>query len=350
MDLLEARAEFAPAVTYLNTATFGLPPRSALEVLTRVQEDWRDGLTDAPRFDANVNRARRLFADLVGVPASSVAIGHQASPFVGLVAASVPDGAEVLTVPGEFTSVLFPFLVQGDRGVTVREVPLEQLADEIGSSTYLVAVSAVQSSDGRVADLDAVATACERTGARSLVDLTQAAGWLPVDASRFDWTVTSAYKWLLSPRGSAFLTVRGEGLDEVVPHSAGWYAGEDPWASIYGSPLRLARDARRFDVSPAWHTWVATEASLDLLVSVGRDALHDHAVGLADRFRAGVGLPAGDSAIVSLATVDEVPALLERHRISAAARAGRLRLSFHVSNGPEDADLAAEVLCGHVTG
>lgn len=350
MDLIEARTQFAPAVTYLNTATCGLPPRSVLDALARVQGDWRDGLTDAPAFDADVNRARALFAGLVGVPTSSVAIGHQASPFVGLVAASVPDGAEVLTVPGEFTSVLFPFLLQRGRGVRVREVPMERLAEEITSSTYLVAVSAVQSSDGRVADLDAIATACGRTGARSLVDLTQAAGWLPVDAGRFDWTVTSAYKWLLSPRGSAFLTVAPDRLDEVVPHSAGWYAGEDPWASIYGSPLRLARDARRFDISPAWHTWVATEASLGLLMAVGREALHGHAVGLANRFRAGVGMAPGDSAIVSLATDEEVPGLLERHRISAAARAGRLRLSFHLGNGPEDADLAAEVLSGHVTG
>lgn len=349
MDLAQARAAFAPTLTYLNTATLGLAPRPALEALERVQALWRDGETHAPAFDADVNRARALFATLVGVPASWVAVGHQASPFVGLVAASVPDGAEVLTVPGEFTSVLFPFLTHGGRGVTVREVAPERLAEEVGPTTYLVAVSAVQSADGRVADLDALAAACETHGARSLIDLTQAAGWLPVDASRFDWTVTSAYKWLLAPRGSAFLTVRPERLAEVPPQAAGWYAGEDPWASIYGSPLRLAADARRLDVSPAWHTWVATEASLDLLVSVGAQRLHEHALGLANRFRDAVGLPPGDSAIVSVVADEEVPALLERHRIAASARAGRLRLSFHVSNGPEDADLAAEVLRGHVS-
>jgi len=36
-------------------------------------------------------------------------------------------------------------------------------------------------------------------------------------------------------------------------------AGDDPWSSIYGGPLRLASDARRFDVSPAGHAWRASQ-------------------------------------------------------------------------------------------
>lgn len=186
MDLEQARAEFAQTVTYLNTATMGLPPRSAREALQRTLDEWRDGVVDGPAYDPVVARARGLFGSLVGVPDSWVAIGHQASPFVGLVATTVPDGAEVLTVEREFTSVSFPFLAQAARGVRVREVAPERLVDEITDETYLVAVAAVQSSDGRVADLDALAEACARTGTRSLVDLTQAVGWLPVQAARFD--------------------------------------------------------------------------------------------------------------------------------------------------------------------
>jgi hypothetical protein len=37
-----------------------------------------------------------------------------------------------------------------------------------------------------------------------------------------------------------------------VPLAAGWYAGPDPWTTVYGLPLRLAADARALDVSPAW--------------------------------------------------------------------------------------------------
>ncbi len=349
MDLVDAQAEFSAEGVYLDSATLGLPPGRTVEALRLALDAWQHGTADARAFDDSVRAARDLFAGLVGVPSSWVAIGHQVSPFVGLVAAAVPDGAEVLVAEGEFTSVTFPFLAQVGRGVTVREVPLASISEEVRAATYLVAVSAVQSANGRVADLDALAEACARTGTRSLLDLTQAAGWLPVDATRFDWTVTSAYKWLLAPRGTAFLTARPERWDEVVPHSAGWYAGADRWSSIYGSPLRLAEDARRFDVSPAWHGWVGTEASLGLLSELGTSTLHEHAVGLVNRFRAGVGLGPSDSAIVSLLADAAVPALLAEHGVRGAGRAGRLRLAFHVHNTAAEVDVAVRALRGHVS-
>ena len=92
----------------------------------------------------------------------------------------------MVTPGGEFTSLLFPFLVQQERGVTVREVPLEALADSVGPRTTLVAWSAVQSSDGRLADNDAVVEAAAAVGALTVVDATQATGWLRVPHDRVD--------------------------------------------------------------------------------------------------------------------------------------------------------------------
>ncbi|MFP4635716.1 MAG: aminotransferase class V-fold PLP-dependent enzyme, partial [Nitriliruptoraceae bacterium] len=299
-------------------------------------------------FDAPVEDSRRRFAQLVGVDPSWVAVGPQVSFFVGLVAASLPAGSQVLTAAEDFTSVLFPFHAQHPRGITVREVPLDDLVAAIDDDTSLVAVSAAQSADGRVADLEGLLTATADTDTRVLLDTTQSAGWLPLDASRFHYTITGGYKWLLAPRGTAFMTVQPGLVDELSPVAAGWYAGEDRWTSVYGSPLRLASDARRFDVSPAWHSWVGQAPSLELLLEVGPDRLHRHAVGLAHRFQDAVGLPRHDSAILAMDTDAEVPRLLEEAGIAAATRAGRLRLAFHVSTTTEDVDRAAEVLVGHV--
>lgn len=346
--LAAARAEFEPEVIYLNTTTLGLPPRRSLLALEEALRDWRAGTADARSYDVPVNHARIRYAELVSVDPSAVAIGPQVSMFAGLIAASLPAGSEVLTAEGDFTSILFPFHAQAGRGVTVREVPLERIAEQVTAGTTLVAVSAVQSANGRVADLDAIEAACAQTGTLVLLDTTQAIGWLPVRAGRFAYTVCSGYKWLLAPRGTAFLTVQPSLCDALVPNHAGWYAGEDPWSSIYGSPLRLAADARRFDLSPAWHSWIAAAPSLDLLCEVGRTALHDHALGLAERFRSAVGMPSSDSAIVSAVADDQVAGLMEAAGIVGSVRAGRLRLSFHVSTSEQDADRAAEVLAGHL--
>ena len=341
------RSAFAPVPGYLNAATLGLPPRPVVDAVRRALEDWQAGRNDAAAFDEDVRRSRAAYARLVGAPVADVAVGSQASVLVGMVAQALPDGAEVLTVEGDFASVVFPFLVQADRGVSVRHVPLEALADEVRPGTALVAYSLVQSADGRVADAAAVREAARAAGARTLCDVTQAAGWFPVEAAADDVTVCSAYKWLCSPRGTAFLTVRPDARDAVRPTGAGWYAGRDVWGSTYGPDMTLADDARRFDVSPAWHAWVGTAAALDLLTGVDVREVHAHDVGLADEVRARLGLGPAGSAIVSLPDPDGTRrAALTAAGISVAGRAGKVRLSFHVWNDGADADRAVEVLRG----
>lgn len=333
---------------YVATATCGLPPRPTSTAMGAVLEDWRRGRISAADFDPVIADARSRYARLVGVDPATVAIGHQVSPLVGLVAAAVPDGAEILTVTGEFTSVTFPFAAQADRGVRVREVAPEDLVEAVTATTGLVAVSAVQSSDGAIADLAALAAAADRHGVDVLVDVTQAAGWLPVDASRFAYTVCSAYKWLLSPRGTAFLTVRPDRLDGLRPDHAGWYAGQSPWESIYGLPLRLAADARRFDVSPGWFSWVGTRASLAFLEQIGPQACHRHALAVEAAFARAADLAPGPSAIRSLVADDRVPGILAEAGAVASIRAGRLRLSFHVNNTVAEGEHLGALLRGHV--
>jgi selenocysteine lyase/cysteine desulfurase len=131
----------------------------------------------------------------------------------------------------------------------------------------------------------------------------------------------------------------------VVPHSAGWFAGEDVHASYFGPPLRLAASARRLDVSPAWFSWVATAPALELLEQIGIGAIHAHDLALANRMRAGLGLEPGDSAIVSAAVPGGL-ARLQAAGIEAAERGGRLRTSWHVYNTEADVDRVLNLLAG----
>lgn len=343
LSVAAAQKRFAGVPGYLDTATVGLPPSTTVTALRSAVDDWAAGRGRPVAFDEDVAASRASFAALVGVAPATVAVGANVSSFVGLVAASLPDGAEVVAPEGDFASLLFPFLAQAQRGVGVRLVPFERLADAVGPRTSLVAVSAAQSADGRLADLAAISGAAAAVGARTLVDATQAAGWLPLVASRYDYLVAGGYKWLLSPRGSAFFAVRPDALPAIVPHAAGWYAGEYPWESIYGAPLRLAHDARRLDLSPAWLCWAGAAPSLALLEEVGVEAIHAHDVALADRFRAGLGQAPTGSAIVSLDLADAGERLAAAG-VAVASRAGRTRLSFHLTTTDDDVDLALRAL------
>jgi selenocysteine lyase/cysteine desulfurase len=93
---------------------------------------------------------------------------------------------------------------------------------------------------------------------------------------------------------------------------------------------------------------VGQAASLALLLEVGTAALYQHATRSAQRFCEATGLPFTGSAIVAAEADDRVPALLAEHRIAAATRAARLRLSFHVSTTQADVDHAVAVLAGHL--
>jgi selenocysteine lyase/cysteine desulfurase len=345
LDIAAARAQWRPERAYLNTASYGLPPDCSWRALQAALEDWRGGRTSWEHWGDSAEGARAAFAALVGVAPATVAIGATVSELIGLVAASIPDGARVVAPEIDFASLLFPFLVQQRRGVELRLVEAAELAGAVDASTDVVAFSAVQMATGEVADLDAIEAAARAHGALTVVDATQACGWLPLDASRFDVVACHAYKWLMSPRGTAFMTVRPGPLERIVPAAAGWYAGEDVHASYFGPPLRLASSARRLDTSPAWFSWVATQPALELVARIGVEAIHAHDVGLANRFRAGLGLPNGDSAIVS-ADVPDARARLETAGIVAAERGGRLRASWHVYNTEEDVDAALDALVG----
>ena len=325
---------------YLNTASVGLPTRQTMEACRERLDEWQAGGCAPPSFDADVRRSREAYARIAGTDSALVGIVGQASVVGGMVSVSLEEGATVLCAEEEFTSVTFPFLA--DPRVDVRFVPLAELLDAADGDVDLVAVSAAQSADGRTVDLERLDELSRRHGFRTFVDATQAAGWMTLGSDRFDVTVCHGYKWLCSPRGAGFLTVSEDALDWLRPVNAGWYAGEDPWDAIYGPPLRLASDARSFDVSPAWFSYAGAVPPLELIAELGPEAIGEHSVGLANRFRESVGLEPSNSAIVSVES-DAGPALAEEG-IVVAQRAGKVRLSFYLYNTPEDVDRAADII------
>jgi selenocysteine lyase/cysteine desulfurase len=332
--------QWDPQPGWLNTASYGLPPRRGIEALQAMLAEWRVGAVSWEGWDMSTQRSREAFARIIGVDADDVCVGAQVSQVLAPVAAGLA-GKRFLVPAEEFTSNLFPWIVAG----SVRTAPAASLASHVDSTVDVVAFSLVQSADGYVADYGAVVSAARSHGALVVVDATQACGWLPVDGSLADVVAAGAYKWLMSPRGSAFAYLAPHVRERFVPHAAGWYAGEDVHGSYYGEPLRLAKSARRFDISPSWQVYTGTAPALEVVEEIGVATINAHDVRLANRFREGLGLPAGNSAIVAV----DVPGAgerLKRAGIRAAVRAGRVRASFHIYTTDADVDAALTALTG----
>ena len=356
-DVAWLRDQFATTGGYLNAATCGLPTRSTTEAMARDARRWTTGEVSPVTYHDDVERARDLYAGLVGVRPERVATGSQTSVFAGMIAAGVPDGGEVVVVDGDFSSLVYPFLVQADRPhpmreggrITVRSVPRAELCSSLGENTAAVVFSHSQSACGSLTGIDEVTRAASEVGALTVCDITQSVGWSPVDASAVDVTVCSAYKWMCHPRGVAYMTVSDRAMEALVPVNAGWYAGEVIWDSMYGPAMQLSGRASRFDVSPGWPLWPGAVAALEDFVQVPATQLRDHSVALTNAFRRGMGLDDSDSAIVSLGLPDEAAAAAARAGLTLSQRAGGVRLSFHVWNTQADVEAALEVLTPFVS-
>jgi selenocysteine lyase/cysteine desulfurase len=335
-------AEFAGAEGFLNSPTYGLPPQFLIDALQLVITQWQDGTMEVPSFDDYVRDGRAGYAALAGVPVDSVVMGGNVSGALGLVAAAVPDGSRVATVAGEFTSTTFPFAAQAGRGVTITDLPAADLVSA-AADFDVVTASLVQSANGAVLDVDALRNSVAGTDTLTVIDITQALGWKQADVAWADVTVAAVYKWLLAPRGTAWMSVSDRVSRIMTPHAANWYAGEDPWQTIYGLPLRLADDARRFDVSPTWFSALGAGLTLPWLASLDGAAVEAHALGLANRVRTELALPQQDSAIVSIPIADAADKL-RAAGIRASVRAGAVRVGFHLYNTEDDLDRLLDAL------
>jgi selenocysteine lyase/cysteine desulfurase len=271
------------------------------------------------------------------------------------VAASLPPGR--IVVPAQdFRSNLFPWsprhevvTVPARDGVTRVEDLIEVLDDRVS----LLAVSEVTSREGQRLDLAALRAATDRVGARLFVNLTQSLGVLRFDAERIrpDYFAVHGYKWLLCPRGAAWLVTRPDRLDELQPVAPSWKSTSPPYG--YFGSADLAADAGRCDASPAWFSWIGAMAALRLLGSVDADQVEQHCVGLARDLTertSSIGLrrvtdgPASHIVVLATDQAERIAGRLREGNVRATALGDRVRFGFHYFNNEHDVNTTIRAL------
>ena len=188
--------------------------------------------------------------------------------------------------------------------MTIRTVPFEEIAAEVGPRTRLVACSHVSWVGGAVVDVAAV----KATGVPLLLDAAQALGAVPVDVHSLgcDFYAASGQKWLCGPDGSGCLWVEPERLDELEPPWPGYGTLSDH-VDCLGSGLSDGAPRLDHGFPPAVRS-VWALASLNVLREAGWGWVHERASTLAQRLsdllreRGKTVLPRGNSTLVSWET------------------------------------------------
>jgi selenocysteine lyase/cysteine desulfurase len=140
-------------------------------------------------------------------------------------------GDNVVMPAGEFPSNVYPWLHLQDRGVEVRQVPLnghrvclDRIARACDQRTRIVTASWVGYASGYRLDPKALAQVAHDAGALFFLDAIQGLGVFPLDVedAKVDFLAADGHKWMCGPEGAGVFYVRKEHLARIRAINVGW--------------------------------------------------------------------------------------------------------------------------------
>jgi selenocysteine lyase/cysteine desulfurase len=374
MDWTQVRDEFPVTRRWAFLDHAGVAPISARARQAMV--DWaadvaENGIVAESRWSRRVEEVRALAGRLLNADPRDIAFVKNTSEGIGLVAEGFPwqPGDNVVTAAEEFPANLYPWMNLEARGVNVRMVPsrgprleLDDVRRAVDARTRIVALSFVEYASGFRNDLDGLGKLCRERGIILCVDAIQGLGVLPLDvaATPIDFLSADGHKWLLGPEGAAIFYARREMVDLLHPVGVGWRSVVDCF-SFSRADFRLKPGASRWESGAlAVGAIAALGASLELLLTIGIARVWERVRQLTDYVceqAARVDLtvfssrqPGDKSGIVSIEFPGADPrAAVRRCREEGVVineRGGRLRVSPHCYNVPEEVDRLFAALKG----
>jgi isopenicillin-N epimerase len=235
-----------PEVTFLNHGSFGACPRPVFEDYQRWQltlERQPVAFLDSRRgLKTNLQVAREVLAREMGSDVDNIAQVSNATSGLNIVIQSLPlkAGDEILTTNHEYNALekTWTYIARKTGAkVVVMEVPLpltsgQQFHDAVAAGftdrTRVLFLSHITSATALLFPIESLIAEARRRGAFSVIDGAHAPGQIPLslDALGADFYSGNCHKWLMSPKGSAFIHARPEWhtmLDPLVI-SHGWTA------------------------------------------------------------------------------------------------------------------------------
>lgn len=358
---------------YLNQASLGLMGQPAVSAMhTYLDDIGRHGnmnLTDAEEVGL-FTPLRENAAALMNCPPEQLAIMSSAGEMLSQLPSlfSPPAGCKFISVSTDFPAITRPWIAyaqshdielqfvdeQSDKDLT------EALIENIDERTGVVAVSFVQFSTGTRIDVHRLRQATRQVGAFLVVDVTQAAGAVLIEAKSWqaDIVVCSGYKWLGGQGGVGLAVVAPDFLKQTPP-APGWMGAPDPF-DMQATKLLLADDARRFTQSTmSYISMSGLNVALGELLALGANNIEAHARSLAkvldEELKSTGWTPyrrldnkAASSHIITLenpaSEVENTLKTMRKANIICGSRNGRIRVSIAHFNDENDMRALAKIL------
>lgn len=230
----------APEIAYLNHGSFGACPRTVFEAY----QDYQRELELEPvnflqrHFPEKMQLARVKLADFLHCHADQVTFVRNATYGMNLVARSLPigNGDTILTTDHEYGAVdrMWEALCS-ETGAKLKrvQIPLpvecsqdliDAIVEQIDSSVRVLTFSHITSASSLRFPVEELVNVAAKAGIISVIDGAHAPGQVPLNLDRLnaDFYVGNCHKWLLSPKGAAFVHTAARWTDQIRPPIVSW--------------------------------------------------------------------------------------------------------------------------------
>jgi len=355
---------------FLDHAAVCAPPVDCSAAVAEWAADLAaNGIASFQTWYDRVKAVRLVAAQLLNADPRDVCFVGSTTQGVNLVAEGFPwrAGDNVVTAAEEYPTNQYPWMAQKDRGVETRPVPSRgprvspaDLKAACDDHTRVLTISSVEYASGFRNDLADLGAWCRQRDIFFFVDGIQSLGAIPMDVKNLpiDAVAADSHKWLLGPEGAGIAFIRPEWVDRLRPLGLGWnsvaHAGDFGRIELTLKPGAGRYEGGTLNVGGI----VGMGESMKLLLGVGianvEARIAELTGHLAERVRQKghvvFSSQAGGerSGIVSVETPEcdpkEVMARCRAAGVIVNVRGGRVRVSPHFYNTPEDLDRFADVL------
>jgi len=268
-----------PGFAFLNHGSYGACPRPVMEDYRR----WQERLERQPvafmepaHLADRFTEVARVLGPELGAEADDLVWVTNATAGLNVVARSLDlrPGDEVLTTDHEYAALEKTWaFVAARTGAVVRTVavPLPLAAESftdalragMSGRTRVLFLSHVSSPTALFLPLATIVAEARARGIVTVVDGAHAPGQVPLDLTALgaDYYVGNCHKWLMAPKGTAFLHARRDRQSLLLPPviSHGWIEDRDAPGPFGGTAFQ---DAFRFQGTRDPAAWLAVPAAL----------------------------------------------------------------------------------------
>lgn len=302
IDVERARRETPGCqnVLHFNNAGASLMPQPVLDaVVNHLNLEANIGGYEAKEREIeNIDNVYTAAARLINCAPDEIAVIENATRAWDMTFYSIPfkAGDRILTAEAEYISNYIAYLqVAAHTGVKIEIIPndehgqvsIDSLREMIDERVRLISITHVPTHGGLVNPAAGIGRIAREANITYLLDACQSVGQMPIDVDHIgcDILSTTGRKYLRGPRGTGFLYVRRNLIEQLEPpfldmHAANWVAKDR---------YEICPDARRFE---NWETYYAGKIGLgtaiDYALGWGIDSTWERIKHLAEQLREGL--------------------------------------------------------------